>query len=774
MRRINLYKLFWGLFLSPFVILILILILIGVGAMGFMPTFDDLENPNKNIATEVLSDDGKLLGTIYKENRSFVNYEEISPNLIYSLVATEDIRFFGHSGIDFRGLGRVLFKTILMRSESSGGGSTITQQLAKNLFPRDTVVHGGLVRSTLLVIAKLKEWITAVKLERNYTKEEIITMYLNTVPFGSNAYGIRMASKTYFNKPPSSLTLEEAAVLVGMLKAPTMYSPVRHPDRSLKRRNVVLMQLRNYDYITPAMYDSISKLPIKLTYKVQDHNEGTATYFREYLRILLSAKLPVRANYVAYEDFYQDSLEWATNPLYGWCNKNKKPDGTPYDIYSDGLKIQTSINYNMQAYAEDAVEEHLKMYLQPSFVIEKRGMRNAPYASDLKPEQMQQIMDLAIKRTERYRAMRNAGIKWNDILKAFRKKEQMTIFSWKGERDTLMSPLDSLRYYKYFLRGAIMAMDPHTGYVKAYVGGPNFKHFKYDMVKMGKRQVGSTIKPFIYTLAMQEGYSPCYKVANVPTTFYLGDTVWTPRNSGLKDYEGRLVTLKWGLANSVNYISAWIMKQFNPPSVIDLMRKLGITSHLDAVPSLVLGTSDISLYEMVGAYSTYANKGVYTRPVLVTKIVDRSGTVLYNNRNWQVEAISEQTAYLMLSMLQAVVNHGTAYRIRSQYEMTMPIAAKTGTTQNHSDGWFMGVTPDLVGGVWVGGEDRAIHFDGIGMGQGATMALPVWVLFMKKCYADKTLKLSQGDFEVPADFSFDLSCKEDRVPTEEEMEHLIE
>ena len=774
MRRINLYKLFWGLFLSPFVILILILILIGVGAMGFMPTFDDLENPNKNIATEVLSDDGKLLGTIYKENRSFVNYEEISPNLIYSLVATEDIRFFGHSGIDFRGLGRVLFKTILMRSESSGGGSTITQQLAKNLFPRDTVVHGGLVRSTLLVIAKLKEWITAVKLERNYTKEEIITMYLNTVPFGSNAYGIRMASKTYFNKPPSSLTLEEAAVLVGMLKAPTMYSPVRHPDRSLKRRNVVLMQLRNYDYITPAMYDSISKLPIKLTYKVQDHNEGTATYFREYLRILLSAKLPVRANYVAYEDFYQDSLEWATNPLYGWCNKNKKPDGTPYDIYSDGLKIQTSINYNMQAYAEDAVEEHLKMYLQPSFVIEKRGMRNAPYASDLKPEQMQQIMDLAIKRTERYRAMRNAGIKWNDILKAFRKKEQMTIFSWKGERDTLMSPLDSLRYYKYFLRGAIMAMDPHTGYVKAYVGGPNFKHFKYDMVKMGKRQVGSTIKPFIYTLAMQEGYSPCYKVANVPTTFYLNDTVWTPRNSGLKDYEGRLVTLKWGLANSVNYISAWIMKQFNPPSVIDLMRKLGITSHLDAVPSLVLGTSDISLYEMVGAYSTYANKGVYTRPVLVTKIVDRSGTVLYNNRNWQVEAISEQTAYLMLSMLQAVVNHGTAYRIRSQYEMTMPIAAKTGTTQNHSDGWFMGVTPDLVGGVWVGGEDRAIHFDGIGMGQGATMALPVWVLFMKKCYADKTLKLSQGDFEVPADFSFDLSCKEDRVPTEEEMEHLIE
>jgi len=768
------YLLFWIIFFSPFVLLTGIFILIAAGKMGFMPSFDDLENPNKNIASEIISEDGKLLGTLYRENRSFVSYDDLSVYLIQALLATEDIRFYEHSGVDFRGLGRVMVKTIMLGSEESGGGSTITQQLAKNLFPRDTTYRQGIARKISLVLAKFKEWMTAVKLEHNYTKDEILTMYFNTVPFGSNAYGIRMAAKTYFNKTPKGLLIEEAAMLVGMLKAPTRYSPVLHPDHALARRNVVLKQMLRYNFISPAQYDSLSKLPVKLVYKIQDHNEGIATYFREHIRRMLTAPYPTRKAYVAYEDYVQDSLEWFTNPLYGWCNKNKKPDGTAYDVYSDGLKIYTTIHSVMQQYAEEAVTEHLRDYLQPAFYKEKKGMKNAPYASDLTPEQIQQLTELSIKRTERYRVLRNAGMKWDDILKNFRKKQRMTVFTWKGERDTVLSPLDSIRHYKYFLRAAFMAIDPHNAHVKAYVGGPLFKYFKYDQVKYGKRQVGSTIKPFIYTLAMQEGYSPCYKIANVPTTFFLGDTTWTPRNSGLKEYEGKLVTLKFGLANSVNYVSAWIMKQFNPPSVIDLMRKMGITSYLAPYPSLVLGTSDISLYEMTGAYATYANKGVYTRPVVVTKIVDRNGTVLYTHQPWQVEAISEQTAYLMLKMMEAVVNHGTAIRLRRIYDMQMPIAAKTGTTQNHSDGWFMGLTPDLVAGVWVGGEDRSIHFDNLAMGQGANMALPIWAIFMKKCYADKTLHLSQGEFEAPENFAYDIDCKEDRAPSDEEIDRMIE
>ncbi len=775
MKKLNLSKIIWVLFATPFIIILLIFILIGTGAMGFMPDFKDLEDPNKNIATEIISEDGKMLGTIFRENRSFVSYEELSPYLVEALIATEDVRFYTHAGIDIRGLGRVMFKTVLMGSESSGGGSTITQQLAKNLFPRDTIYRSGVSQKLHLGITKFKEWITAVKLERNYTKNEILTMYLNTVPFGHNAFGVRMAAKTYFNKSTRGMMPEEAAVLVGMLKAPTKYSPVLHNARSKERRNTVLSQMERYGYLNKKQKDSLSRLPLKIVYKLQDHNQGLATYFREYVRRTLNAQQPERSNYFSFEDFSQDSLEWQTNPLYGWCNKNRKPDGSPYDIYSDGLKIYTTVNSVMQQYAEDALEEHLRKNLQPVFYSEKKGKKNAPFSADLETEQVQQIMEQSIKRSERYRVLRNSGMKWNDILKTFRKKERMTIFTWKGEKDTTFSPMDSIRYYKYYLRGAMMAMDPHSGAIKAYVGGPNFKYFKYDQTKYGKRQVGSTIKPFIYTLAMGEGYSPCFKVINAPTTFYLGDTVWTPRNSGLKEYEGKYVTLKWGLANSVNYISAWIMKQFNPPSVIDVMRKMGISSYLAPYPSLVLGTSDISVFEMVGAYSTFANKGVYTRPVAVTRIVDRSGTVLYTNQNWQQEAISEQTAYLMLKMMEAVVQHGTALRLRREpYNLMMPIAGKTGTTQNHSDGWFMGVTRDLVGGVWVGGEDRSIHFDNLALGQGANMALPIWAIFMKKCYEDKKLHLSQEEFEAPDNFNFDLNCKEDKVPTEDEMEKMME
>lgn len=753
------YKIiFWALFALPFVSIALLFILISAGAFGFMPTFEDLENPQNNIASEVLSEDGEIMGTYYYQNRSFVEYDQISPYMVNALIATEDIRFFKHSGVDFRGLARVFFKTILMGS-NSGGGSTITQQLAKNLFPRDTVEYNYWIsRKSSLAISKFKEWITAVKLERNYTKEEILVMYLNTVPFGSQSYGIKMASKTFFNKTPDSLKIEEAAMLVGLLKAPTRYSPIINPERSKNRRNVVLEQMQRYGYITKQQQDSLSNLPIKLNYLSQDHNEGIATYFREYIRMVMTADKPDIANYYNKEDYISDSIQWQKNPLYGWCKKHLKPDGTPYNIYKDGLKIHTTINFTMQQYAEAAVEEHLGKSLQVEFYAEKKGRRNAPFASDLEDEKVKQIMETSVKRTERYRVLKNAGYTWNEIMKVFRTKVPMTVFSWKGERDTVMSPYDSLKYYKYFMQCGFMSMDPHSGYVKAYVGGPNYKHFKYDHVVVGKRQVGSTIKPFIYTLAMQEGYSPCDKVYNTPVTFLLGDTVWTPKNSGRPEYEGKQVTLKWGLANSVNYISARLMQIFNPPSVIDIMRKMGVTSHLAAVPSLVLGTSDISLYEMVGAYSTYANKGIFTQPIFVTSIEDKNGNVISTFTPEKVEAISDQTAYLMLNLMEGVVNYGTAWKLRGTYKFTEAIAGKTGTTQNHSDGWFIGITPDLVSGAWVGAEDRSVHFDNLALGAGANMALPIWALYMQKVYADKNLKFTKDKFTMPPGFNISLNC----------------
>jgi penicillin-binding protein 1A len=767
-------KIFWIFFSIPFLLVGIIFLLISLGALGFMPSFEDLENPQKNIASEIISDDNEILGTYYYENRSYVQYKDLSPNLINALIATEDVRFYKHSGIDFRGLARVFFKTFLLGS-NSGGGSTITQQLAKNLFPRDTVLHNSWVaRKSILGIAKFKEWQTAVKLERNYTKEEILVMYLNTVPFGSQAFGIKMAAKTFFNTSPDSLKIEEAALLVGLLKAPTRYSPIINPERSIQRRNVVLSQMESYKYINETEFDSISALPIMLDYKSQDHNEGTATYFREFLRIYMTASKPERRNYVGYDDFKNDSLEWQRNPLYGWCNKHKKPDGTNYNLYTDGLKIYTTINYKMQEYAEEAVNEHLSKSLQVAFFKEKKGRRYAPFASDLESEQVQQIMETSIKRTERYRVLRNAGYTWKEILKNFKTKTEMEIFTYGGNRDTVMTPYDSIKYYKFFLQSGFMSVDPHTGYVKAYVGGINFKHFKYDHVAIGKRQVGSTIKPFLYTLAMQEGHSPCEKVPNIPTSFDMGDTIWTPRNAGLEEYEGKFVTLKWGLAHSVNYISAWVMKQYNPPSVIDIMRKMGVTSYLAPYPSLVLGTSDVSLYEMVGAFSTFANKGVFVQPFFVTRIEDKNGNIVSTFKPEKTEAINEQTAYLMVNLLEGVVNYGTAYRLRATYKFTNPIAGKTGTTQNHSDGWFIGVTPDLVSGAWVGGEDRSIHFDQLALGSGSNMALPIWGLFMQKVYADKSLKISQGDFDAPANFPYNLNCEDTQSPSNSEDMQMIE
>jgi penicillin-binding protein 1A len=756
-------RLFWSLFALPFVALFIVLLLVSQEAFGPMPTFEDLENPDNNLASQVYSEDGKLLGKYYYQNRSYVDFKEVSSNLVNALIATEDIRFYEHSGIDARGLARVFFKTLLM-GRSSGGGSTITQQLAKNLFPRDTTVYDSqLAYATNLVLAKFKEWITAVKLERNYTKKEILVMYLNTVPFGGQTYGIKSAAKTYFNTHPDSLQLEEAATLIGLLKAPTRYSPVMHPERSKKRRNIVLSQMNKYNYITNTQFDSLSVKPLGIEFKVQDHNVGPATYFREHLRNLLTEEKPMRDQYGSYESYQEDSTRWANEPLYGWCNKNKKPDGSNYDLYRDGLKIHTTIHSRMQKYAEQAVEEHLSKDLQKTFFERKEGQKHAPFSKNLKPKQIERIMELAKRRTHRYYSLKRQGLSQDSIDAVFNKPRKMQVFSWDGLKDTVMSPIDSIRYYKYFLRAGFMSMNPHNGHVKAYVGGPNFRYFKYDHVTQGARQVGSTIKPFLYTLAMQEGYSPCHQVANVPRTFYINDSTWTPKNSGPTEMDGKMVTLKWGLTNSVNWISAWLVKQFNPQAVVDIMRRMGVESHVDPVPSIFLGTSDIKLSEMVGAYSTYANKGVYTNPVMVTRIEDRNGNVLATFKPKQSEAISEQTAYLMINLLKNVVDDGTGIRLQYKYQLMNAIAGKTGTTQNQSDGWFMGVTPNLVSGAWVGGEDRSIHFNSITYGQGANMALPIWALYMQKIYNDSTLtqRVSVEDtFEKPNNFNYILDCEE--------------
>jgi penicillin-binding protein 1A len=593
-------------------------------------------------------------------------------------------------------------------------------------------------------------------------------MYLNTVDFGSLAFGIKMASKTYFDKSPDSLKVEEAALLVGLLKAPTRYSPIKNPERSKMRRNVVLSQMENYGYITEKQFDSISELPITLKYASQDHNEGPATYLREHLRGIMTAEKPSRRNYYSFEDYSRDSIEWIVNPLYGWCNKHFKPDGSTYNIYADGLKIYTTINSRMQQYAEEAVKEHLGKQLQKDFYAEKKGFYTAPFSSTLEPEQVQQIMESAIKRTERYRVLKNNGASWKAIMKNFKTKTSMTVFSWQGERDTIMSPYDSIKYYKFFLQTGFMSMDPRTGYIKAYVGGINFRHFKYDHVLVSKRQAGSTIKPFIYTLAMQEGHTPCDLVPNVAVTFNLGDSIWRPKNSGPSGREGQMVTLSFGLAMSINWISAYLMKEYNPPSVIDIMRKMGFTSYLAPYPSLILGTSDVTLYEMVGAYSSYPNKGIYTKPIFVTRIEDKNGNLLTTFTPEKTEAISDHSAFLMLNMMEKVVNHGTAYRLRGTYKFTTPIAGKTGTTQNHSDGWFIGITPGLVSGCWVGGEDRSVHFDNLALGSGGNMALPIWALYMKKVFDDPTLKISKGGFDAPKNFDYNLlNCNENDVPEEE-------
>lgn len=752
----------WGLFLFPLLFLTLIFTLIATGRMGFMPTFEDLENPQNNLSSQVFSADGEMLGNYYLQNRTYVDFDELSDNVVNALLATEDIRFRNHAGIDARGLARVMIKSIILQQDA-GGGSTITQQLAKNLFPRDTTSYRfEISRKINLGITKFKEWVVAVKLERNYTKDEIMVMYLNTVDFGSHSFGIKTASRTFFNTTPDSLKIEEAAVLIGVLKAPSWFSPVRNYDRALDRRNVVMTQLKRYDFISERDYDSLAALPIELNYMVQDHNVGLARHFRETLRVTLTAGEPRRENYIFYERFKEDSLDWADNPLYGWTNKNFKPDGSSYSLYRDGLRIHTTLDSRMQEYAEEALDEHLGQDLQGAFEQVQRTYRRSPFSDDLTAEQVDLNMERSMRRTERYQRLNWAGVSQDSITQIFNTPTSMSVFSWEGDIDTVMTPIDSIKYYKTFLRSGFMAMDPHSGHIKAYVGGPDFRHFKFDHVKLGKNQVGSIFKPFLYTLAMSEGLEPCDMAANVPISFEVNDSIWTPKNAGPTDYDGQMVTLKWGLANSVNQISAYVMKQFNPESVIEVASKMGIRSRLDPVQSIFMGTSDISLYEMVGAFSTYANQGVYNVPVMVTRIEDQHGNLLAEFQPRMEEAISEQAAYLMISLLESVVNDGTGRRLRGTYGFSGEMGGKTGTTQAYSDGWFIGIVPQLVGGAWTGGEDRGIRFDNIAQGQGANMALPIWALFMGKVYADDSLGITEEDtFEAPAGFNINLDC--DRV-----------
>lgn len=719
-------KWFWIVYFAILGFLIILFTAISLGWLGFMPSFEELENPNSNLASEIISADQKLLGKYYFENRSNIQYSELSPELINALIATEDIRFEKHSGVDAKALIRVILGVITFNNK--GGGSTITQQLAKNLFPRK---ENRNIFETILI--KFKEWVVATKLERNYSKEEIIAMYFNTVPFGSQSYGIKSAAKTFFNKSPAEINKEEAALLVGILKAPTWYSPVRNPERAMERRDVVLNQMNKYNFISDEEYDSLTLIPIDMSsFKVQDHTTGLATYFREYLR-----------------GFLKD-----------WCMTHFKPDGTPYNIYKDGLKIYTTINSKMQQYAEDAVKEHLANDLQPAFYKHWKGHKNAPFDFHLSTRQVDSLIVQAMRRSDRYRSLRKSGMPGDSINLIFNTPIKMTVFSWNGDIDTVMSPLDSIKYYKYFLLAGLMSIEPQTGYIRAYVGGIDYRYFKYDHVMVGKRQVGSTFKPFLYTLAMQEGgFGPCSKVPNVPVSFELWDgSLWTPRNSS-DDREGEMVTLRWALANSVNYISAFLMKQYSPTAVIQMTRKMGVKSPIDTVPSICLGTPDISLYEMVGALSTYVDKGVYKEPIFITRIEDKNGNVIEQFIPYQQEAMSEETAYLMLKLLEGVVNEGTGIRLRYKYKFTQEIAAKTGTTQNHSDGWFIGITPDLVTGVWVGAEDRSVHFRSLSLGQGANMALPIWAIYMKSVYADTTLNVSQEGFEKPkTPLIVDLDC----------------
>ena len=751
MRKIIVYGL-WVLIVLSVLTVGVGFVAINNGWIGYMPPIEELQNPINRFATQVYSADGKIMGTwnYNRENRVMVDYTQLSPSLVQALVATEDVRFYDHSGVDFIALGRAIVKRGLLGQKSAGGGSTITQQLAKQLYS-DTA-HSVMER----LLQKPIEWVIAVKLERNYTKDEIIAMYLNYFDFLHNAVGIKTAANTYFSKDPKDLTVTESAVLIGLCKNPSYFNPVRHPERSLERRNVVLHQMTKAGYLTEEEYDKYAAQPLNLKFHVADHKDGIATYFRDFLRRYMMAKRPNRSDYPSWNmvKYHIDSLNWENDPLYGWCNKNLKRDGEPYNVYTDGLKVYTTIDSRMQEYAEQAVYEHVAKYLQPAFDKEKRGRKTAPFSGSLSVDQVNKIMMRSVRQCDRYRALKAQGASEEEIMRSFNTKIEMSVFSYHGEKDTVMTPLDSIRYYKTFLRSGFISMCPQNGHVKAYVGGLDFMHFAYDMAMDGRRQVGSTIKPFLYSLAMENGFSPCDLAPNVQQTYIVAGQPWTPRNASKARY-GDMVTLKWGLQQSNNWISAYLMSKLNPQAFVTLLREYGINNpEIHPSMALCLGPCEITVGEMVSAYTAFVNHGIRAAHMFVTKIEDNEGNVIAQFQPRMNEVISEESANKMLYMLKAVVDGGTAGRLRFRYGLTGELGGKTGTTNNNSDAWFMGLTPTLVSGVWVGGDDRDIHFDSMAMGQGATMALPVFALYMQKLYKDKRLGYNQDAvFNMPAGYN---------------------
>ncbi|MGO3182498.1 MAG: penicillin-binding protein 1A [Aequorivita sp.] len=742
---------FWKLFAGFILFIVLFFLLASWGAFGSLPDETSLENPEKNLATEIISSDGKTIGKFYKENRTPVPYEELPDHLVNALIATEDARFYDHSGIDGKGTLRAIAFL-----GSRGGASTISQQLSK-LFFTEQVSRNKFQRG----MQKVKEWVIATRLERRYTKEEIITMYFNEYDFVNQAVGIESAAHIYFDKPPSELTTAESAMLVGMFKNASLYNPIRNPEGVTNRRNVVLGQMEKYDYISEKVMDSLRALPLDIKFTPQGHDEGSATYFREYAR-----------------QFMED-----------WIRENPKSDGSNYNIYQDGLKVFVTIDSKMQEHAEDAVKKHMA-HLQETFADQNKNNKTAPFRN-ISEKETESILNSAMRKSDRWREMKKEGKEEEEIIASFKKKVPMRIFSWKGDIDTVMTPMDSIRYHKSFLQAAMMSMTPQTGEVKAWVGGIDYKHYKYDMVKKGRRQIGSTFKPFVYATAIDQMHmSPCDTLPNTLYTIPEGRhhllKPWTPKNAGNR--YGGMVTLKNALANSINTITARLIDRVGPEPVIDLIKKMGVdTENIPAVPSIALGTADISVYEMVGAYSTFANEGVYVEPILIQRIEDKNGTVLYQNVPKTKDVISNETAYVTVSLMEGVTHSGSGSRLRGTgrggspvyknavtgypYNFTNPIAGKTGTTQNNSDGWFMGMVPNLVTGVWVGGDDRATHFRSTAYGQGATMALPIWGLYMKSCYEDEELDVSKGNFKAPAHLSIQTDCSKwgEKDPDEEEI-----
>ena len=749
----NVVKWMWRVFAIFILFNILAFTLISFGAIGYTPDLSELENPIDKYASQVISSDDKLMFTFSreKENRIYIDYSQLSPHLVDALVSTEDVRFYKHSGIDIIGLGRAIFKTILLQKEASGGGSTISQQLAKLLYTPPA--NNKIQRFT----QKPVEWVIASKLERYYTKEEIINLYLNKYDFNYNAVGIESAARTYFNKEPIELNIQEAATLIGMLKNSSLYNPVRRPELTKARRNVVLKQMEKAGHLTAQQAHELKKTPLEIDFNRASHVNVIAPYYRQHLAMIMMAKKPNIKDYPASwqkQQYKEDSVAWENDLLYGWCHKNKKPDGSDYDIYTDGLKIYSTIDTRIQKHAEEALKEHLGEYLQPIFDKKNVGNKYAPFSRDVAKD-VDRLMTNAMKQTDRYRNLKKAGVSEQEILKDFRnKKVEMKVFSWKdGEIDTVMTPWDSIRYHKSFLRSGFMAMNPYTGHVKAYIGGPDFHFFKYDMVSQGKRQIGSTIKPFLYTLAMEEGMTPCDQMTHVPQTLITetGST-WTPKNPGASNI-GAEVRIKWGLQHSSNWVTAYLMKMFSPYAFARLLNSFGLKSKIDPVVSLALGICDASLSEMVSGYSSFDNEGIRVDPVLVTRIEDSYGNVVATFIPQMYEIFSQSTSYKMLDMLKAVVDGGTGSRLRRVYNLKGEMGGKTGTTQNNSDGWFMSFTPSLICGAWVGGEDRSIHFNQMAYGQGASSALPIHGIFYQKIYADPELNMKDdGVFVIPEEF----------------------